>query len=165
MTMDSAARNVHAFLDLRKSSGHKVMAIGNGGSAAIAAHMQNDLSNAAAIRALSFQDIPTLTAMTNDFGQEEAYARFVQHWADAADLLVAISSSGASENILRAVQAARKIGCSVITFSGFAPTNQLRQKGDINFYVPASDYGFVETLHAVLAHYFTDLIKTGGIEE
>lgn len=165
VSLDQAAREVHSLLTLRKNNGHKVMVIGNGGSAAIAAHMQNDLSSAADIRALSFQDIPLLTAATNDFGYELAYERFVLHWADDNDLLFAISSSGESENILRAVQAARKNGCLVVTLSGFKENNRLRRRGDINFYVPVADYGYVETLHAVLAHYFTDMVKsaTNGV--
>jgi len=75
-------------------------------------------------------------------------------------VLIAISSSGKSENILRGVKAARTVGLQVITMSGFKPDNPLRTTGDVNFYVPAPTgaYGFVEIAHLVLCHMFVDLI-------
>lgn len=134
----------------------KLMVIGNGGSAAIASHMQNDLCKAVGLRAIVFNESPLLTAYSNDHGYEVAFERLVELWAEPEDLLIAISSSGKSENILRAVRMALSKGCLVITFSGFQPDNPLRKMGDINFYVPAQTYGFVEIAHMALGHYLTD---------
>lgn len=136
----------------------KAMVIGNGGSAAIASHMQTDLCHSLKIRALVFNEPPLLTALANDNGYENAFQRLVDLWAEAGDVLVAISSSGRSPNILNACWAAREKGCWILTFSGFGADNPLRGAGDLNIYVPNSDYGAVESAHAVLVHHLTDRV-------
>lgn len=130
----------------------KVMCMGNGGSASICGHMLMDLSNASRVRTLAFHDYPMLTALTNDFGYEAAYSRCITLWAAVGDVVIAISSSGRSMNVLNAVKEARTRGCRIITLSGFAPDNPLRMLGDLNFYAPSCSYGFVEMAHGVLAH-------------
>jgi D-sedoheptulose 7-phosphate isomerase len=134
----------------------KIMIIGNGGSAAIASHAHNDLSKMVGVKAMVFTEVPLLTALSNDIDYVEAYERQIQMWATSDDLLVAISSSGKSENILRAVRAASAQQCPVITFSGFHPDNPLRKLGTLNFYVPSDMYGFVELGHQTLIHFLTD---------
>lgn len=138
------------------SDSGKVMLIGNGGSAAIASHTQNDLCKAAGIRAIVFNEQPLLTALSNDLGYASVFERPIQLWAEKGDVLIAISSSGRSENILRAVQASFSRGCRVITFSGFRRDNPLRQRGHLNFYVPRETYGYVEIAHMALTHFLTD---------
>jgi D-sedoheptulose 7-phosphate isomerase len=71
-------------------------------------------------------------------------------------LLIAVSSSGESENIVKAAALAQKKGCRLVTFTGFKPGNRLRQMGDVNVYVPIADYGYVEIAHSIVAHYVTD---------
>ncbi|MGD1083261.1 MAG: SIS domain-containing protein [Verrucomicrobiota bacterium] len=152
----------NAALDLLRSTqtnGGKAMVVGNGGSAAIASHTQNDLCKSVGMRALVFTEPPLLTALANDDGYQTAYPSLVRLWAAPGDLLIAISSSGRSENILRSARFARQAGCRIITLSGFAPDNPLRQLGDVNFYVPSLDYGPLEVVHAALAQYFTDMLK------
>lgn len=134
----------------------KIMLIGNGGSAAIASHIHNDLCKAVGVRALVFNEQPLLTALSNDIGYGCVFERPIELWANAGDLLLAISSSGNSENIIRGAKAALAQGCQVITLSGFKADNQLRQIGSLNFYLPATVYGFVETGHMALAHCITD---------
>lgn len=138
--------------------GGKILLIGNGGSASIAGHMEMDLCNRADTLAMVFNDPPVLTGLSNDYGYVHAFERLVTLAARQGDLLIAISSSGQSENILRAVAAARGIGCRIMTFSGFQPDNPLRSSGDINFYVASSHYGEVEVAHHALGHYLTDSI-------
>ncbi len=159
LPLNSGGTRVVDLLKKLKATNNKVMVLGNGGSAAIAGHIHNDLSKAASIRALAFQDVPMLTAMANDHGYQVAYNHCLSQWAEAKDLLIAISSSGESENMLLAAQTAKKAGCTVVTFSGFKPANPLRQLGDINFFVPIADYGCVENLHGMLAHYLTDMVQ------
>lgn len=156
---EGCAAAASIFLSVRSNSG-RVMLIGNGGSAAIASHMQNDLCKGVGVRALVFSETPLLTALSNDHGYESAFERSVRLWANAGDLMVAISSSGRSENILRAVRASAMQGCKVITFSGFQPANPLRQMGDVNFYVASESYGYVEVAHGALAHFLTDCCST-----
>jgi D-sedoheptulose 7-phosphate isomerase len=79
-------------------------------------------------------------------------------FADAGDVLIAISSSGRSENILRAVAAAETAGCRVVTLSGFQSDNLLRHRGELNFYVPSDSYGYVEITHLAICHCIVDTI-------
>lgn len=103
-----------------------------------------------------FTEASALTALANDYGYECVFERPVELWADADDLLVAISSSGQSENILRAARAASARNCRVITLSGFSADNPLRRLGNLNFYVPSPEYGYVELAHSVITHFLTD---------
>jgi len=155
---EGANKAVDMILSVRSASG-KVMLIGNGGSAAIASHMQNDLCKAAGIRAMVFNEPPLLTALSNDNGYECVFERPVELWADTGDLLLAISSSGQSENILCAVRGAVARGCQIITVSGFRADNPLRRMGHLNFYVPSEAYGCVELVHSALAHFLTDYAR------
>jgi len=135
---------------------NKIMVIGNGGSAAIASHIHNDLSKSIGVQALVFTETPLLTALSNDINYEVVYQMQVELWAKENDLLIAISSSGNSENIINAVDSAKQKKCKVVTFSGFSQDNSLRQMGDINIYVPDSSYGYVEEMHSVITHFLTD---------
>ncbi len=144
------------FREDRPAALRKVMLIGNGGSAAIVSHMQNDLCKSVGVRAMVFNEPPLLTALANDHGYGYAFERLVELWADPGDLMLAMSSSGRSENILRAVWAALERRCQVMTFSGFRADNPLRKMGDLNFYVPAQAYGYVEVAHTALVHLLTD---------
>jgi D-sedoheptulose 7-phosphate isomerase len=137
--------------------GGKLMFIGNGGSAGIASHMAIDFSKNGGMPALCFNDAAALTCLSNDFGYEEVFARQLQFHARLGDVLFAISSSGSSPNILRAVEVARAIGCQVITVSGFREDNPLRTLGDVNFHVAACDYGIVEVAHTALIHAVVEL--------
>lgn len=138
-------------------SGHKLMFVGNGGSAGIASHCAIDYSKNGDLRSLAFNDGAALTCLGNDLGYENVFARQVEMHGRSGDLLIAISSSGNSPNIHKAVSAARDIGCAVATFSGFKADNPLRSMGDVNFYVASDIYGFVEILHLGLCHAILDL--------
>ena len=139
------------------NAGNKLMFIGNGGSAGISSHVAIDYSKNGGIRSLAFNDGAALTCLGNDLGYENVFAKQIELHARAGDLLIAISSSGASANIIKAVQAARSAGCRVYSFSGFKETNPLRSLGDLNFYVNSSEYGFVEISHLALIHSILDL--------
>lgn len=136
----------------------KVIAIGNGGSAAIASHVVNDLCKTDNIKAICFSDYSYITCMSNDFGYECVYEKGIEMFADEGDILIAISSSGNSENIIRATNKAKEKSCKVITLSGFKEDNQLRRKGDINIYIPKEHYGYVELCHQIILHMITDII-------
>ena len=155
-SLDQGAAIVVDMILAVKAAGRKVMLIGNGGSAAIVSHMHNDLSISVGVRAVTFHELPLLTALTNDHGYECVFARPLELWAEPGDLLFAFSSGGRSANILSAVRAASAKDGRVITLSGFKPDNPLRAMGLLNFYVPSQSYGFVETAHAALAHFLTD---------
>lgn len=145
-------------LKSQRSSGKKVIFLGNGGSAAIAEHGALDLWNNGKIRAVCFNEGAFLTCMGNDYGYPHVFEKPVTVFADPDDVLVAISSSGKSENVILAVEAARKQKCKVITLSGFSASNPLRKTGDVNLYVPSGSYGFVELAHQTAIHMIADII-------
>jgi D-sedoheptulose 7-phosphate isomerase len=142
----------------RTSAGRKLMFVGNGASAAISSHQSADYWKTGGMRAITFSDPALLTCISNDFGYPSVFEKPVEMFADAGDILMAISSSGRSENVVRAARMAREKGCSVVTMSGFAPDNPLRGLGDFNFYVPSKSYGHVEITHLSLSHCLLDTI-------
>jgi D-sedoheptulose 7-phosphate isomerase len=138
-------------------AGNKIIFVGNGGSAGIASHLAIDFSKNGGLRALAFNDPSALTCLGNDLGYENVFAKQIDFHARPGDLLIAISSSGRSPNILSAVKMARTRDCKVATFSGFTEQNELRRAGDVNFYVRSREYGFVEVAHLALCHAVLDI--------
>ena len=145
------ARRTHA-------AGNKLIFVGNGGSAAISSHMATDYSKNGDVRAMALNDASMLTCLGNDLGYERVFAKQIELYARADDLVIAISSSGRSANILNGVKAARAAKCAVVTFSGFASDNPLRRLGDLNFYINSDRYGFVEIGHLTICHAILDFI-------
>jgi len=162
VNLDGSLCTVIKEIAAKKRTESKVIIIGNGGSAAIANHMAVDLWRNAQVKAVSFSDASLLTCVSNDFGYEYVFAKPVEMFAGPGDLLIAISSSGKSKNILNAADSARRKGCRVITMSGFKAGNQLCSKGQINFYVPSGSYGYVEIAHSALCHFITDEVIRHG---
>jgi D-sedoheptulose 7-phosphate isomerase len=159
MTLDQGAEAaIEMLLDVRKES-RKVMLVGNGGSAALVSHMQNDICKAVDTKGLVFTEQPLMMALSNDEGYDVVFERPIRLWADPGDLLIAVSSSGKSPNILKGTQAAAEIGCRIMTLTGFGADNPLRKMGQLNFYVASNVYGYVETAHAALTHFVTDRAK------
>ena len=152
---------INKVLDCNSSSG-KLMFVGNGASAAISSHISVDFWKTCGVRAVAFNDSSLLTCISNDCGYRHVFEKPIEMFADSKDILFAISSSGKSENILRAVQMARSKGCFIITLSGFKIDNSLRSFGDINFYVPYESYGYVEVIHHCICHSMIDIISDRG---
>jgi len=145
------ARATHA-------AGNKLIFVGNGGSAAIASHMATDYSKNGGVRSLALNDASMLTCLGNDLGYDRVFAKQIELHARSGDLVIAISSSGRSANILAAVDAAAAAGCTIATMSGFTPDNPLRRKGEWNFYVASDRYGFVEIGHLTICHAVLDFL-------
>lgn len=152
LDLDEAIARFIGMARATHADGNKLMVIGNGGSAAIASHVAIDYSKNGGLRTQPFNDGAALTCLGNDLGYERVFERQIELFARPGDLLLAISSSGRSPNILAGVAAARKAGCAVATFSGFDADNPLRCMGDLNFYVASHAYGFVEIAHLGLCH-------------
>lgn len=156
-TESSLSRIIDSFVELR-SRGSSLYVIGNGGSAAVAAHIVTDFLNVASLRAATIHDSSIITCMANDYGYENAYARMLSVLVKPKDVVVAISSSGKSANICNAVLKVRELGGEAITLSGFAPDNPLRGLGDINIWLDSRDYGMVENGHQFILHNIADRI-------
>lgn len=139
------------FID-NKMNLQSVYFIGNGGSAAVASHAVTDFVNGCQQRAFTLHDSSLLSCMTNDYGHEQAFTRILNTVFKKNDILVAVSSSGKSMNICNAAIAAKSLGGTVITLTGFQDQNPLRKLGDRNFWINSSDYGLVEIGHLFLLH-------------
>lgn len=132
--------------------------IGNGGSSAIASHMTADFMKNGGMNTYSLYDNAVTTCMGNDFGYEYIFSKPLEFLIKEDDLLVAISSSGNSLNIIHAIEVAKRKKASVITFTGFQPDNKVKQMGDFNVYVPCEKYGMVESLHNLILQQIVDEI-------
>ena len=157
MPLGEAFEKVRDAAHKAHDSGNKIVFIGNGGSAGIASHLAIDFSKNGNLRSLAFNDPSALTCLGNDLGYENVFAKQLDFHARPGDLLIAISSSGKSPNILAGVAKARDRACEVVTFSGFNEDNDLRRTGDVNFFVRSREYGFVEVAHLSLCHAILDL--------
>ena len=146
---------------LKKTSlnNKKTMIFGNGGSAAIASHFSVDLTKNAKIRCTNYNESDMLTCFSNDFGYEKWVEKAIEYYGDEGDVLILISSSGNSQNMLNAATFAKKKKLSkIITFTGNAKNNKLSKLGDINFWVDSKSYNHIENIHQVLLLSLVDLI-------
>ncbi len=132
-----------------KSNGGKLIFAGNGASATIASHAAGDFTKQAGIPATTFHDPGLLTMMSNDFGYEQCLAQCVDAFCHPKDLVVLISSSGTSKNMLNAGAEVRSIGAKLVTFTGFEPDNPLKSMGDLNFWLPSRAYNIIENTHSI----------------
>ena len=158
LSLDPAAITDAARLLVRTlAERHKVLAAGNGGSAAEAQHFAAELvgrfkkeRNAYAVVSL-VADSSVLTALGNDYGYSEVFARQVEALGSDGDLLIAFSTSGESENLIRAAEAARRFGLSVIAVTGGKP-NRLERLADVAVRMPALDVDAIQELQTVATH-------------
>jgi D-sedoheptulose 7-phosphate isomerase len=139
-----------------RAQGQRIYFIGNGASAMMASHFAADACKNAGLSALAFNDVSLLTAIGNDVSFDEIFALPLGRLARAGDLVIAISSSGNSPNVIRALEKARSIAMQIVTLTGKGADNRARARGDLNFYVPADRYGWVECAHQLILHYWLD---------
>ena len=151
---------------LEARNGNKnIYIVGNGGSAGVAAHAVTDLFNVAKLKASTLHESSLLTCMANDFGYENAVARMLGQLLNPADIVIVISSSGNSMNMRNAANIGRQKGAFVLTLSGFKADNPLRQLGDLNIWLPSTDYGFVEIGHQFILHNIADRFNSSLLGE
>lgn len=141
-----------------KKSDTQIFFIGNGGSSAIASHMTADYMKNGGMKTYSLYDNAVTTCMGNDYGYEFVFSRPLEFLGQENDLLVAVSSSGNSKNIINAVNTAKDKNMKIITFTGFRRDNQLKQLGMVNVYVPSERYGIVESIHNLILQQIVDII-------
>jgi len=142
-----------------KNNGKKIMIFGNGGSAAIASHFSVDLTKNANIRCVNFNESDLITCFSNDYGYEKWVEKTVDFYADPGDVLILISSSGKSLNMINACKAARGKKIShIITFTGYEKNNPLSKLGDVNFWINSKAYNFIENIHQIWLLSIVDLV-------
>ena len=169
---DEIAAFVLTLLGARER-GATVYFIGNGGSAATASHFANDLAIGTKTRDLHFRvvaltdNVPVMTAIANDFGYEEIFERQLRGLLSAGDVVVAISASGNSPNLLRAIHFAKGKGATTVALTAF-DGGALRGLVDVSVHVPTppGEYGPAEDAHMVIDHlvtaYLMQAVKHGG---
>ena len=132
-----------------KKNNSKVMIFGNGGSAAIASHVSVDLTKNAKIRSANYNEADLITCFSNDYGYENWISEAIKSYHQTSDLVVLISVSGESKNVVNAAKTAKDLGLKVITFTGRDKDNSLKLIGDINFWVDSHAYNVVECIHMI----------------
>ena len=140
----------------------KLIVIGNGGSAAMASHVAVDFIKAGGIRAINFNEADLITCLANDYGHENWMSKAIEFYADSNDLVILISSSGKSPNILNAAIQSKNMGLTLVTLSGFEQENPLRQLGDINLWVDSKSYNIVEMTHHIWLLAVLDYLIASG---
>jgi len=146
---------IHELLELKKDletvhkNGGKTMILGNGGSAAMASHVAVDFSKNAKIRMVNFNEADLITCLANDYGYEHWMAKAIEIYGDDGDQVILISSSGSSANVVNAAKTSKDKGYKVVTFTGFDENNQLKSKGNLNFWVNSRAYNIVEMVHHI----------------
>ena len=136
----------------------RVVFFGNGGSATIASHLSVDLNKNAKIQSISFNDPGIITCYANDFGYKNWISKTIELSLTNKDVVVLISSSGKSLNILNAAKYAKKKNIQTITLSGMSKKNNLKKMGLINFWVDSKSYNIIETAHQFFMMAVIDLI-------
>jgi len=141
-----------------RSEGRQVFLCGNGGSAALASHLAVDLGKGCSrnrekrFRVLSLTDnVPWLTALSNDVSYEDVFVEQLKNYAQKGDLLISISGSGNSKNVLKAIQYANQIGCETVGISGFAG-GKLKEMVTHHVHIKADHMGLIEDGQMVVGH-------------
>lgn len=155
---DDAMEALVGLFTKTKKKGKQLFFVGNGGSAAIASHMTADFMKNGGMKTYSLYDTAVTTCMGNDYGYEDIFSRPLEFLGSEDDLLVAISSSGNSADIVNAILVAQNRGMKVFTLSGFRTDNRIKQMGDYNLYVPVCHYGMVESIHNLILQQIVDVI-------
>ncbi len=160
-----AFERVAQAVEAAHAAGKQIFVIGNGGSAATASHMMNDLAKGTLghkgdapwkrFRVIALTDnVSLMTAWANDTDYNHVFSEPLKNLAQPGDLLIAISASGNSPNIIAAVEAAKQLGVKVVGLAGFGG-GKLAKLADTAFVVPSDDYGPVEDVHMILDHMLT----------
>lgn len=164
LPLEALDRVVQA-LEEAHAADRQIFIIGNGGSAATASHMMNDLNKSTLghtgdaswprFRAIALTDnVSSMTAWANDTSYARIFSEPLRNLARKGDLLIAISASGNSPNILAAVDAAKQIGLTTVALAGCGG-GKLSKIADISFIVPSNEYGPIEDVHMILDHIIT----------
>lgn len=136
-------------VEKKGKQGARFFFAGNGASASIASHAAVDFTKQVGIKAHDFNEPNFITALSNDYGYEHWIAKALELRASPGDVVVLISSSGRSPNVVEAARKAKEMGLTLVTLTGFDADNALRRLGDVNFWVDSRAYNIVECTHMI----------------
>ena len=151
-------KKIYNFLIKIKKNKKKILIAGNGGSAAIASHFSVDLTKNGKIRCVNFNESDLLTCFSNDYGYENWVMRSLDFYADKGDLVILISASGNSKNMINAAKYALKKKIDLITLTGFNGNNRLSKFGKINLIVNSKKFNHIENTHQYLLLLLVDML-------
>ncbi len=145
------------------NSGGKVIIFGNGGSATDAMHFAEEFTgrfrdNRKALPAIALSDASHLTCVGNDYGFNEVFARGVEAYAKAGDMVIGLSTSGNSANIIRGLEEAKKIACSTVALLG-KDGGKLAGKCDYDFIIPGKTSDRIQELHMIILHIVIEVVE------
>ncbi len=135
----------------------KIYIIGNGGSSSIASHVSVDFTKVAKIPSINFNNANLITCFANDFKYENWVSESIKSYCDKKDLIILISSSGTSQNILNAAKYCKSKNMNLITFTGFSSKNPLSKMGKINFHTKSNNYNYIEMSHHIILVSIVDI--------
>tara|TARA_B100000989_G_scaffold298054_1_gene285879 strand:+ start:1306 stop:1845 length:540 start_codon:yes stop_codon:yes gene_type:complete len=134
----------------KMSKKNKIILAGNGASAAISSHLAIDFTKAAEVRAINFNESSLLTCFSNDFGYENWIKKALEYYLLPKDIVILVSSSGKSKNVINAAKFLKNKNNVLITLTGLNKSNPLKNYGKINFFVNSNNYNVVESIHLVI---------------
>jgi len=135
----------------------KIYIVGNGGSASIASHTSVDFAKVARVPSSTFNNANLITCFSNDYGYENWVTEAIKAYCNKDDLLILISSSGTSKNIINAAKYCQNNNIDLITLSGFNKDNSLTKCGKVNFHVNSEEYNFIEMTHHIILVSLVDI--------
>ena len=144
-----------------KAKGRTIFLVGNGASASMASHVAADLAKNGHVHTEVFSDLALITAVANDISYDQVFAEPLRRRMQPGDILVGISSSGNSQNVINAILKTRELGGYSVTLTAMRKDNRLRSLGDLNFWLPGDTYGLAESGHAAVLHHWIDMIVEG----
>ena len=142
----------------------KVYIVGNGGSSSIASHVSVDMAKVAKVPSSTFNNANLITCFANDFGYENWVTEAIKSYTNKNDMMILISSSGTSKNIVNAAKFCKKNSIDLITLSGFKKNNPLSKYGNVNFHVNSNQYNFIEMSHHIILVYLVDVFAKNPLK-
>jgi D-sedoheptulose 7-phosphate isomerase len=144
-------------LETKKKKG-RVILIGNGGSAAIASHVSVDLNKVVGIKSINFNEYDLITCLSNDYGYENWVSKALEYHIENNDLIIIISSSGNSQNLVNAAKFVRRKKNKLVTLTGFSKTNKLNKYSSLSLWIDSKSYNIIENAHQLWLTLVCDMI-------
>ena len=141
-----------------KNKKGKVILIGNGGSSAIASHVSVDLNKAVGIKSINFNEYDLITCLSNDYGYENWVSKALEYHLEKHDLIIIISSSGNSQNLINAAKFAKSKKNKLVTLTGFSKKNKLTKYSSLSLWIDSKAYNIIENAHQLWLTLVCDMI-------
>ena len=151
-------KSVELIQECKKNKG-KTYIVGNGGSSSIASHVSVDFAKVANVPSNTFNNANLITCFANDYGHENWIKEAIKAYTQKNDILILISSSGNSKNIINAAKYCNENNIPLITFSGFDKENNLAKLGNINIHINSKNYNYIEMSHHIILVSIVDIFK------